>query len=252
MKAVVIIPARLQSTRLPRKLLLEIGGRTIIERTWRQARRAASAHVVVIATDSPEIAAAANGFGARVVMTRADHQSGTERIAEAAASSPDADLIVNIQGDEPEIDPAHIDALIATHRAAGTFASTLACPFPPALDPANPAAVKAVLGRPIDGADRSFEGLYFTRAPAPYPRDGGVGDFHLHVGAYAFGRAALMRFAAAPPGRLEQIERLEQLRILELGEKIAVRVVGEAARGIDTPEDYAAAKERIEGRDVAS
>lgn len=245
MTAVVIIPARLQSTRLPRKLLLDIGGRTIIERTWRQARHAKNADSVVIATDSPEIAAAAKNFGARVVMTRAEHQSGTERIAEAAVSAPDADLIVNIQGDEPEIDPAHIDALIATHRVAGTFASTLACPFPPMLDPADPAAVKAVLGRPIAGADQSFEALYFTRALAPFPRDGGPGEFYLHVGAYAFSRAALMRFAAAPPGRLEQIERLEQLRILEMGEKIAVRVVDKAERGIDTEADYQASVRRI-------
>ena len=251
MKTVIIIPARLQSTRLPRKLLLTIAGRTVIEHTWRQARRATEAHDVVIATDSSEIAAAETASGARVAMTRADHQSGTERIAEAAASTPDAALIVNIQGDEPEIDPAHIDALIATHRAAGTFASTLACPFPPALDPANPAAVKAVLGRPIEGAGLSFEALYFTRALAPFPRDGGAGEFHLHVGAYAFGRAALMRFAATPPGRLEQIERLEQLRILEMGEKIAARVVSEAARGIDTMEDYVAAKARIESRGTA-
>jgi 3-deoxy-manno-octulosonate cytidylyltransferase (CMP-KDO synthetase) len=187
-------------------------------------------------------------FGARVVMTRADHQSGTERIAEAAASIGEAALIVNIQGDEPEIEPAHIDALIALHRAAGTFASTLASPFPPSLDPANPAAVKAVLGRPIAAVDASFEALYFTRALAPFPRDGGPGDFYLHVGAYAFMRDALMRFAAAPPGRLEQIERLEQLRILEMGEKIAVRIVDHAARGIDTQEDYDAARARLEKR----
>ncbi len=252
MRTVIIIPARLQSTRLPRKLLLDIGGRTIIERTWRQALQAKNADSVVIATDSPEIAAAAKGFGARVAMTRAEHQSGTERIAEAAASTPDADIIVNIQGDEPEISPAHIDALIATHRTAGFFASTLACPFPPTLDPADPAAVKAVLGRAITGSGQSFEALYFTRALAPFPRDGGRGEFHLHIGAYAFGRAALMRFAGAPPGRLEQIERLEQLRILEMGEKIAVRVVGEAARGIDTMQDYVAAKARLEGRGAAS
>ena len=251
MKTVIIIPARLHSTRLPRKLLLPIAGRTMIERTWRQAERATLADAVVIATDSAEIATAAAAFGARVVMTRADHQSGTERIAEAAASTPDAALIVNIQGDEPEIDPAHIDALIATHRAAGVFASTLACPFPAALDPANPAAVKAVLGRSIAGARHAYEAVYFTRALAPYPRDGGVGDFHLHVGAYAFGRDALMRFAAAPPGRLEQIERLEQLRILEMGEKIVVRVVSEATRGIDTMDDYVAARSRLEGGGAA-
>jgi 3-deoxy-manno-octulosonate cytidylyltransferase (CMP-KDO synthetase) len=246
MKTVIVIPARLQSTRLPRKLLLPIGGQTIIERAWRQARRAKAADDVVIATDSTEIADVAKGFGARAVMTRADHQSGTERIAEAAAASPDADLIVNIQGDEPEIDPAHIDALIALHRVAGAFASTLACPFPADIDPKNPAAVKAVLGGKAEGAQNAYQALYFTRALAPFPRDGG-GAFHLHIGAYAFNRDALMRFAAAPPGRLEQIEKLEQLRILEMGERIAVQIVDHAARGVDTREDYEAARARIEG-----
>jgi len=242
MTAVIIIPARLDSTRLPRKLLLEIGGKTIIERTWRQAKLAREAAEAVIATDAAEIAAVATAFGARVLMTRADHQSGTERIAEAAAAIPEAQMIVNIQGDEPEIDPAHIDSLIALHRVSSAFASTLACPFPPTLDPANPAAVKAVLGRRMS-AD-AFEALYFTRARAPFPREGD-GEFHLHVGAYAYGREALMRFAAAPQGRLERIEKLEQLRILELGEKIAVRVVDCAARGIDTEEDYQAARARL-------
>ncbi len=245
MKTIIIIPARLQSTRLPRKLLLTIGGQTVIERTWRQARRARLADDVVIATDSPEIAAAAKNFGATVAMTRADHQSGTERIAETAASMPDAGMIVNIQGDEPEIDPGHIDALIGLHRATDAFASTLACPFPADLDPTNPAAVKAVLGAQIAGADNAYRALYFTRALAPYPR-AGVGSFYLHVGAYAFRRDALMRFANASPGRLEQIEKLEQLRILEMDEKIAVRIVPSAARGIDTREDYAAACMRLE------
>jgi 3-deoxy-manno-octulosonate cytidylyltransferase (CMP-KDO synthetase) len=244
MKAVILIPARLQSTRLPRKLLLDIGGKTVIERTWEQARQSKEAAEVMIATDSAELASVATGFGARVIMTRPDHQSGTERIAEAAGAIADAAMIVNIQGDEPGIDPAHIDALIGLHRVSGCFASTLACPFPADLDPADPAAVKAVLGRPVRGAERSFEALYFTRARAPYPRDGG-GEFHLHVGAYAFSRDALARFAAAPPGRLEQIEKLEQLRILEMGEKIAVRVVSHAARGVDTEADLEAARRRF-------
>lgn len=243
MKTVIVIPARLHSTRLPRKLLLKIGGLTIIERTYAQARQSREADDVIIATDAAEIAEAARGFGARVALTRADHQSGTERIAEAAPAAPDAELIVNIQGDEPEIDPAHIDALIALHRVSGAFASTLACPFPADLDPNNPAAVKAVLGKSIGEA--AFEALYFTRALAPYPRDGG-GDFHLHIGAYAFHREALMRFAKAPVSRLEAIEKLEQLRILEMGEKIAVRVVDRAARGIDTQADYDAARARLE------
>lgn len=245
MKVAIIIPARLQSTRLPRKLLLDLAGKSVLRRTYEQALKSTRAGKAIIATDAEEIADAARAFGAETIMTRADHQSGTERIAEAAASIA-ADMIVNIQGDEPEIDPAHIDALIETHAAAGLFASTLACPFPVDLDPANPAAVKAIFGRKIAGAPNSYQAIYFTRAIAPYPRDGG-GDFHLHVGAYAFGRDALMRFAAEPPGRLERIEKLEQLRILEMGERMAVRIVDRAARGIDTEKDLDAARRRLGG-----
>lgn len=247
MTVAIIIPARLDSTRLPRKLLLDLGGKPVIQRTYEQAIRSTRAATVLIATDSTEIGAAAKGFGATVIMTDPAHQSGTERIAEAA-SGIDASVIVNIQGDEPEIDPAHIDALIGTHEAATLFASTLACPFPAHLDPADPAAVKAVLGPTLPGAPQSFEAIYFTRALAPFPRDAASpaqGEFHLHIGAYAYGRDALMRFAAAPAGRLERIEKLEQLRILEMGEKIAVRVVDRAARGIDTRSDYEAAVARF-------
>lgn len=245
MTAAIIIPARLQSTRLPRKLLLDLAGKSVLQRTYEQALKSRLAAEIIVATDSAEIAAHAASFGARAVMTRADHQSGTERVAEAAQAVAAA-MIVNIQGDEPCIEPGHIDALIETHERAGCFASTLACPFPEDLDPADPAAVKAVLGRPIANLSNAFEAIYFTRALAPYPRDG-AGAFHLHVGAYAFSRDALMRFAKSPPGRLEGIEKLEQLRILELGEKIAVRVVSSAARGIDTEADLEASRRNFGG-----
>lgn len=238
MKTAIIIPARLASTRLPRKLLLDVGGAPLIVRTIERARGARRAADVLVATDSEEIASAAAAGGARPVMTRADHQSGTERLAEAMAAT-DAELIVNVQGDEPEIDPRHIDALIETQIVARAFASTLACPFPAGHDPADPAAVKAILGGPLPGVVDAFRALYFTRARAPFPREG-EGDFHLHIGAYAYSRESLARFAAAPPSRLERIEKLEQLRILEMGEAIAVRLVAGAAPGIDTPEDYAA------------
>jgi 3-deoxy-manno-octulosonate cytidylyltransferase (CMP-KDO synthetase) len=245
MKTAIVIPARLSSTRLPRKLLLNLAGKSVLQRTYEQALKSRRAAEVIIATDSKEIAAHAASFGASAVMTGADHQSGTERVAEAAQTVA-ADTVVNIQGDEPSIDPGHIDALIETHERAGCFASTLACPFPEDLDPADPAAVKAVLGRPIAGLPNAFEAIYFTRALAPYPRDGD-GEFHLHVGAYAFSRDSLIRFAKSPPSRLEVIEKLEQLRILELGEKIAVRIVASAARGIDTEADLDAARRNLVG-----
>lgn len=239
MNAVIIIPARLESTRLSRKLLRDLCGKPVIQRTYEQATKARFASRVLIATDAAEIARAAKSFGAEVVMTRSEHQSGTERIAEAARSI-DAGLIVNIQGDEPEIDPAHIDALIETHALAKRFAATLACPFPADLDPENPAAVKAILGEAIAGLDRVYEARDFTRA-VPEGRHAP----HLHVGAYAFGRDALLRFASAPPGTRERLERLEQLRILEMGESIAVKIVDRATRGIDTQSDYEASVARF-------
>lgn len=241
MSVAIIIPARLHSTRLPRKLLLDLGGKCILQRTYEQALKAKGARSVVIATDALEIAAAARSFGARAVMTREDHQSGTDRIAEAAQAI-DAEVIVNIQGDEPEIDPDHIDALIDAQLRANRFAATLACPFPPHIDPAYPSAVKAALGDEIDRERRIFEAKDFSRTPFA-----GVSHY-LHVGAYAYGRESLKRFVAAPRGRREQAESLEQLRILEMGETIAVRLVDRAARGIDTMEDLQAARARLAGR----
>lgn len=241
MKTAIIIPARLQSTRLPRKLLLDLGGKSVLQRTYGQALKARRAQSVIIATDSLEIASAANSFGARAVMTRGDHQSGTERIAEAARKI-DAETIINIQGDEPEIDPLHIDALIDAHMRAKLFASTLACPFPAHIDPGYPAAVKAILGNEIDRDDRIYEAKDFSRvAPASLARD----QLHLHIGAYAYSRESLMRFVSAPAGMREKAESLEQLRILEMGEKIAVRLVDRAARGIDTQQDIDAARARF-------
>ena len=237
MSAVIVIPARIASTRLPEKLLRDLGGKTVIQRTYEQAREARRAASVVIATDSEEIADKAKSFGAKAVMTRADHQSGSERVAEAATRL-DADIIVNIQGDEPEIDPAHIDALIETQEIASLFASTLACPFPVDIDPAYSAAVKATLGLSIDEQRRIFEAADFSRAAPAAP-------FYLHVGAYAFSRDSLARFIALPRGKRERAESLEQLRILEAGEKIAVRIVDRAARGIDTIEDLEAARRRF-------
>lgn len=241
MSVAIIIPARLQSTRLSRKLLLDLGGKCVLQRTYEQALRAKQAQSVVIATDAAEIVAAARAFGAAAMITRGDHQSGTDRIAEAAQTIA-ADVIVNIQGDEPEIDPGHIDALIDAHLRAKRFAATLACPFPADVDPAYAAAVKAVLGGAIDRENRIFEAKDFSRKP---PADG---PLYLHVGAYAYGRESLMRFVSAPRGAREETESLEQLRILEMGETIAVRLVGRAARGIDTIEDLQAARARLAGK----
>ncbi|MCB2112625.1 MAG: 3-deoxy-manno-octulosonate cytidylyltransferase [Parvularculaceae bacterium] len=238
MKAVIIIPARLASTRLARKLLLDLAGKPVLQRTYEQALKSKRADRVIIATDSDEIARAAAAFGAETVMTRADHQSGSERIAQAARSF-DAEIIANIQGDEPEIDPAHIDALIEAQEIAQLFASTLACPFPDHIDPAYPAAVKATPAGALDEKRRIFEARDFSRMPPT------GGDFFLHIGAYAYSSDSLQRFISLPRGAREKSESLEQLRIIENGRRIALRIVDRAARGIDTIEDLEAARLRL-------
>ncbi|MEK7264721.1 MAG: 3-deoxy-manno-octulosonate cytidylyltransferase [Pseudomonadota bacterium] len=238
MKVAIVIPARLQSTRLSRKLLLDLGGKSILRRTYEQASKARRADSVAIATDAEEILEAARAFGARAILTRTDHQSGTERIAEAARSI-DADAFINIQGDEPEIDPRHIDALIEAHLKSNRFAATLACPFPGDIDPSYPAAVKASLGGVIDRDLDIYEAKDFSRTP---PAEA---PLFLHVGAYAYSRESLEQFVAAPRGKREQAESLEQLRILEMGETIAIRIVDRAARGIDTEQDLTSARSRF-------
>jgi 3-deoxy-manno-octulosonate cytidylyltransferase (CMP-KDO synthetase) len=250
MKAAIVIPAHYASTRLPGKLLLEAGGKPVIRHTYERARRSKLASQVIVATDDQSIAGAARAFGAEVAMTSPACASGSERCAEAARAL-DAEIIVNLQGDEPEIDPGDIDRLIALQTDLRPFASTLVCRFPTTARPEDPSAVKAVLGRRLEDAGcEAYEALYFTRALAPHSRDGALSpsDYFLHIGVYAFRRDALLEFAAAPVSRLERIERLEQLRILEMGERILCAVVAGAAPGIDTPEDFAAFTARVEGR----
>lgn len=241
MKAAIIIPARYASTRLPGKMLLEAGGKPLIRHVYERAAAAKTASRVVVATDDSRIARVVREFGGEALMTDSGHSSGSSRAAEAARSL-DADIIVNVQGDEPEIDPAHIDRLIELQARAAPFCSTLVCPFPKTARPDDPAAVKARLGAAIDEGGDAFEALDFTRA-APGPTASGL---FLHIGVYAFGAEALQRFAAAPEARREKTERLEQLRIFEMGEKIFARLVGEAAPGVDTPEDFEAFRTRIE------
>lgn len=256
MKSVIVIPARFASSRLPGKPLLVAGGKPVIQHTYEKAA-ASIASRVIVATDDARIADAVTGFGGEAVMTSPDHQSGTARVAEAAAGL-DADIIVNMQGDEPETDPAHLDALITLHAGAMTaqrpaFVSTLVCPFAPAPktgagSPVDPSCVKALLTH--EKADGGRDALYFTRALSPWPRDAGgvvsdTADYHLHIGIYAFSAASLAAYETLPPGRLEDIEKLEQLRILEAGERIAAAIVPSAAPGIDTPADFDAFLARL-------
>ncbi len=179
-------------------------------------------------------------------MTRADHPSGTDRVAEVAATL-DVDVVVNVQGDEPEIEPDHIDRLVALlGDDADVDVGTLACPFTEGADPRDPHVVKVVL-------DANGRALFFSRSLVPYPaahegEPSAPGDWLLHLGIYAYRRGFLLKLASLAPTPLEQRERLEQLRILENGHSIAVAVVEKASVGIDTPEDYAAFVERCRKR----
>ncbi len=251
-KAAVVIPARFASTRLPGKPLLSQTGKPLIQHTSEWALRAKSSPAVYVATDDRKIFDAVTDFGGNAVMTSASHETGSARVAEVAESL-DAEIIVNLQGDEPEIDPAHIDFLIEMVERFDCFVATLACPFSGnakvgAGSPKDPSAVKAILGKQLVAKELSskvFQARYFTRVLAAYPLeiDGAVvspEQYYLHIGVYGFRRENLMRFASAPIASIEKSERLEQLRILEMGEAIAVGLVAEAPPGVDTPEDYEA------------
>lgn len=252
MKAAIVIPARFASTRLPGKPLLKETGKPLIVHVYEQAVKARRASVVVVATDDARIADAVRAAGGEAMMTAPGHETGTSRVAEAAARL-DAEIVVNLQGDEPEIEPDDLDALIEIQAEGRSFASTLACRFPEtagsgAGSPDDPSTVKVILGGALGSNARRAQ--CFARNLCPYPRtaDGRVENpqrYYLHVGVYAFSKASLAAFAAAPQRALEKSERLEQLRILEMGEAIAVGEVDAAPPGIDTPEDYAAFVERF-------
>ena len=240
-RCLLVIPARRNSTRLPDKLLLNDTGKTVLQHTCEAAQQSRLADRVLVATDDREIARECRRFGAEAVMTRVDCPSGTDRVAEVAEKYPDYGIIVNLQGDEPEIDPAAIDRLIDSLRSnASVGMSTLATPIRDRTMLEDPACVKVVF-------DHSGRALYFSRSPVPHVRDweeslltAEPARFHQHVGIYAYRRELLLGFAQLPPGQHEQLERLEQLRVLEQGDSIQVELIDEPTRGIDTPADYAA------------
>lgn len=244
MSTLIVIPARLGATRLPRKPLRLLAGEPLIVRVWERVTAMQIADEVVVATDSPDVAAAARGAGARVAMTRADHPSGTDRVAEVAGSSAfkGYDIFANVQGDEPFIAAEAVQGAL-DHVTSGRFPlGTAACPADPSVL-ASPDVVKVV-------TDANGRALYFSRAPIPYLRDSAdraVRDqlVRQHIGVYAYTRDALARWVSLPPHPLEQAERLEQLRALADGLAIGVADVAAAgARGIDTEEDLIAANAR--------
>lgn len=246
MKIVGIIPARLQSTRLPRKLLLNATGKPLIQYVWETACQCPEFHDVVIATDSEEIVNVVTSFGGRAEMT-GEHSSGTDRIAELTRRSfPDADIIVNLQGDEPELDAKVVASLVRELQNSNSQMATVAAPITSPDVVRDPSCVKVV-------TDVNGRAMYFSRSPIPFSRDQAAETFFrdgepspwlLHVGLYAYRRDFLLKLTTLPPSPLEQMEKLEQLRALQSGASIAVSVVNHAAAGIDTPEDYAAFVQR--------
>ncbi|WAJ30148.1 3-deoxy-manno-octulosonate cytidylyltransferase [Jeongeupella avenae] len=237
MPVLVVIPARLGATRLPRKPLADIGGRPMVVRTAEKAR-AADVGRVVVATDSSEIRAAVEAAGFEAVMTREDHPSGSDRVFEALnLVDPDGafDTLLNLQGDFPTISPETVKRALAPLSGKGCDIATLGAEIHDEAEKTNPNVVK-VVGSPI--GERRLRALYFTRATAPW----GEGPLFHHVGVYAFHRAALGRFVSLPPSVLETREKLEQLRALEAGMRIDVGIVDEVPVGVDGPAELELAR----------
>jgi 3-deoxy-manno-octulosonate cytidylyltransferase (CMP-KDO synthetase) len=234
----ILIPARMASTRLPGKPLADIAGEPMIVQVMRRAQ-AALIGPVVVATDSEVIAACVEKAGGRAVMTRADHVSGSDRIFEALATADpqrSAGIVVNLQGDLPTLPPLDLARAIEPLRDQAVDIGTLAAEIRRSDERSNPNVVK-VVGTPVT-ANR-LRALYFTRASAPW----GPGPFFHHIGVYAYRREALARFVGLPPSPLEQREKLEQLRALEAGMRIDVTIVDSVPLGVDTPEDLERARE---------
>jgi 3-deoxy-manno-octulosonate cytidylyltransferase (CMP-KDO synthetase) len=242
----VLIPARLAATRLPNKPLAEIAGEPMIVHVWRRAMEAGIGPVAV-ATDAPAIAEAVARAGGQAIMTRSDHASGSDRIFEAVEKlDPEGrhDVVVNVQGDLPTVDPAAIAASIAPLSDPFVDLATLVAVIEREDEKTNPNVVKMVGTEVSPGR---FRALYFTRATAPY----GEGPLYHHIGLYAYRRKALQRFVGMPPSPLERREKLEQLRALEAGMRIDAVLVDDVPLGVDTPHDLDRAREIILARRTA-
>ena len=230
-----VIPARLASTRLPRKVLLDKTGKPLIQHVWEGAKACEAIDQIVVATDAEEVMKAVQAFGGEAVMTSPDCASGTDRVAEAAAKFPEAEIVVNVQGDEPEMSSKPLYALVEGMKTTpAAEMGTVAVPWPSEVPLTDPGCVKVV-------TDRKGFALYFSRSAIPHYRDhGGEQKYLKHVGLYAYRARFLQRYAAMPQTPLEQAEALEQLRALELGHKIAVFVTEYRGYEVNTPADYEA------------
>ena len=238
-KTAIIIPARYGSTRLPAKALIEVNGKPIIQYVWEKAISAKLADEVIIATDHKDILDACAKFGANAMMTRVDHKCGSDRIAEVAQKRPDIEFIINVQGDEPLITPASIDACISALKDnEEADVSTLIRVITDEEDLNNPNVVKCV---------KNLQGyaMYFSRSKIPYERNIENHEFYGHMGIYGYKREALFKMTALPQTSLEKTESLEQLRVLDNGMKIITAVVKDNAVGIDTAEDVERFKAKL-------
>ncbi len=235
MQAIGVIPARWGATRFEGKVLAKINGKPMIEHVWQRSRQSRLLKEVIIACDDQRILKAARAFGAKAVLTSQDHASGTDRIAQAVASVT-AEIIVNIQGDEPLIHHSIIDALVtALHSDPTCVMATVIKLIRTNDELENPNVVKVVI-------DSSGDALYFSRSVIPYDRDrAGIGKikYYKHLGIYAYRKSFLLKFKDMPKSRLEQAEQLEQLRALEAGIKIKTILTDIETVGVDTPEDLA-------------
>ena len=242
MKIACVIPARYASTRLPGKPLADIAGKPMIQRVYEQVSKATVPDDVIVATDDQRVAEAVNTFGGTVVMTKADHLTGTDRLAEVAELRPDIDVIINVQGDEPLIEASLIDELSALFKDDSQLQmATVGAPLQEA-EYGEPSAVKVV-------CNLKGYAMYFSRSLIPYPRNAFVNPPLKHIGIYAYTRDFLLEFALLAPTPAELTESLEQLRALENG--VAIRVIKTDARfvGVDTPEDLAAVNEIFKAKE---
>lgn len=244
MNATVIIPARLQSSRFPEKVLARATGKPLVQHVVDQVRRCRRVREIIVAADDAKVADALREYETTVALTDPNHPSGTDRIAEVATkidAEVIGELIINVQGDEPEIEPATVDLLIERMTQTGSRMGTVITPFAPPRDPSDPNIVKAVVG--IDGS-----AIYFSRHAIPFKRDegGAAPTYFHHLGIYGYRRDFLLEFSSWRPTPLEQAEKLEQLRALEHGVRIDTIRIASAPAGIDTRQQYEAFVQRYQ------
>ena len=246
MKTIALLPARLASARLPEKMLADLCGKPLIVRTWEAVVATGLFHEVLIVTDHSRILEAAQAHGAQVCLSRPDHPSGSDRLAEVVAARPDVDVVVNVQGDEPFTSKQSLSALLACFNDPLVQVASACCRLETWSDYQNPNVVKVV-------KDVQGDALYFSRAPIPFDRDqvmdtaaeqpqGLAFTAWQHLGLYAYRREALLRFTSLPPAPIELTEKLEQLRLLHHGMRIRMAEVTEKAVGVDTAADLEKAR----------